>query len=346
MKKSIKSIIVFAITVFMITTLFAACGDKGAQQSDAGQTTLETSGQEASTQAQTSKPETAAAVFPLKVTDALGAEMTIEKEPANIISLTLGSDEMLMGLVDKSRIKALTVYAEDAGISNIAEEAKAIPERASLKSIEKIIELQPDLVVTDTWTDPKEVQQLRDARITVYVFATPNNYETQKKVIMELARVVGAEEKGTELTAWMDEKLKAVEEKLASVAPENKLRVMDYGEMGSSGIGTNFDDIVTRAGLINVVAEAGMKDWPTLTKEQMIELNPDIIVLPSWYYDSKNSLQGMKDRLKNDTSLATINAIKNDRLISVPNPHVSAVSQYVVLGIEDVAAAAYPELFK
>ena len=57
--------------------------------------------------------------------------------------------------------------------------------------------------------------------------------------------MVGAEEKGTELTAWMDEKLKAVEEKLASVAPENKLRVMDYGEMGSSGIGTNFDDIVT-----------------------------------------------------------------------------------------------------
>lgn len=340
MKRNIKTIIAAAITILMIATLFSACGNK-AQQAETDQTT-----QAQTTQAQTTETEKAVSAFPLKVKDASGTEMTIEKEPAGIVSLTLGSDEMLLGLVDKGRIKALTIYSDDAGISNISQEAKAIPDRVSTKSIEKILELQPDLVITDTWTDPKEIQQLRDAKINVYVFATPNNYETQKKVVMELAHLVGADDKGTEITAWMDGKLKAVEEKLKSLKPENKLRVMDYGEMGSSGIGTNFDDIVTRAGLINVVAEAGMEGWPTLSKEKIIEMNPDIIVLPSWYYDSKNTLEGMKNTLKSDESLKTVKAVKNDRLISVPNPHVSAVSQYVVLGIEDIAAAAYPELFK
>jgi iron complex transport system substrate-binding protein len=54
----------------------------------------------------------------------------------------------------------------------------------------------------------------------------------------------------------------------------------------------------------------------------------------------------MKSMLKNDPSLSGIKAIANDRLISVPNKHISAISQYAVLSVEDVARAAYPGLFK
>ncbi len=336
-----KKILVLVLAAVMIAALFTACGNKAQ--------VTETTTQVQTTAAQTTEAATTAkavSAFPLKVTDAGGTEMTIEKEPAGIISLTLGSDEMLLGLIDASRIKGLTGYSDDIGISNVAEAAKAVTERVSLKTMEKILQLQPDLIFTDTWTDPKQIQQLRDAGITVYVFATPNNYEAQKKTILDLAHVVGADDKGAEITAWMDGKLNAVNEKLKAIKPEDKLRIMDYGEMGSSGKGTNFDDIVTRAGLINVVAEAGLENWPTLSKEQIVQMNPDIIELPSWFYDSKNTLEGMKDTLKKDASLATVNAIKNDRFISVPNPYVSAVSQYVVLGIEDIAAAAYPDLFK
>ncbi|MGE5613885.1 MAG: ABC transporter substrate-binding protein [Bacillota bacterium] len=292
---------------------------------------------------QASAPSTG---FPLKVTDANGDEMIIKNEPKRIISLTLGSDEMLLGLIDKSRIAALTRYADDAGISNIAEEAAGIPERVSMDQVEKIISLQPDLILLDTWVQADYIKQLRDAGITVYAFRTPCNIDEQKAVIKEIAHLVGADEKGEEIVRWMDEKLDAVEEKLARIKPEERRTVMDYGEMGSSGRGTNFDDIVTRAGLVNVVARAGMTGWPMVSKEQIIEFNPDIIILPSWYYDPKNSLEGMINTLKGDASLSTVNAIKNDRLITVPNQHISAISQYVVLAVEDVARAAYPELFE
>lgn len=284
--------------------------------------------------------------FPLKVTDANGDEVIIQSEPKRIISLTLGSDEILLGLIDKSRITALTRYADDAGISNIAEEAAEIPERVTMDQVEKIISLQPDLIFLDTWVKADYIKQLRDAGINVYAFKTPDNIDEQKAVIKEIARVVGADEKGGEIVSWMDEKLKAVEDKLARIKPEERLTVMDYGELGSSGLGTNFDDIVTRAGLVNVVSRAGMTGWPVVSKEQIIEFNPDIIILPSWYYDPNNSLDSMINTLKNDKSLSTVNAIKNDRLITVPNQHISAISQYVVLAVEDVARAAYPELFE
>ena len=250
----------------------------------------------------------ASSEFPLTVTDANGDVMTLENPPKRIISLTLGSDEILLSLVDKSRIVSLTRYADDEGISV----------RTTMDQIENIIALEPDLVITDTWADINYIKQLRDSGITVYAFRTPNNIDEQRAVVAELAHVVGADGKGQELVNWMDEKLKAVEERLSVLKPEQKLTVMDYGELGSSGKGTNFDDIVTRAGLINVVSRAGIEGWPVISKEKIIEFNPDIIILPSWYYDAGNTFESMRDSLVNDPSLQTVSAIKNNRIISVP----------------------------
>lgn len=288
----------------------------------------------------------ASSEFPLTVTDANGDTMTLENPPQRIVSLTLGSDEILFSLVGKSRLVSLTRYADDEGISNIAAEAKGVGARTTMDMIENIIALAPDLVILDTWADVNYIKQLRDSGITVYAFRTPNNIDEQKMVIAELAHLVGADGKGQEIINWMDEKLKAVEDKLSALKPGQKLTVMDYGELGSSGKGTNFDDIVTRAGLINVISRAGIEGWPMISKEKIIEFNPDIIILPSWYYDANNSFESMRDSLVNDPSLQTVSAIKNGRIISVPNPHISAISQYVVLAVEDVATAAYPGLFE
>jgi len=337
-----KRVIILLLTILVF---LSGCGtQQGKQQevqNDTKQGTQHNTQQEKSTTSDEANQS-----FPLKVTDANGYEMTIPEEPKRIVSLTLGSDEILMDLVDKSRILALTRYADDPGISNIAERAAEIAERATMDQLEKVIAMTPDLVITDTWTDPNYVGQLRDAGINVYVFKTPSNINEQKTMVLELARVTGTEDKGKEIVEWMEQKLKEVEDKLSRLKPEEKLTVMDYGEMGSSGIGTNFDDIVTRAGLINVISRAGIEGWPVISKEKIIEFNPDIIILPSWYYDQKNSLQGMIDTLKGDESLQSVNAIKNDRLIAVPNPHISAISHYVVLAVEDIAKEAYPELFQ
>lgn len=341
-------LIAVIITVMILSLVLAGCGG-AAEKVQNSSTAPDVSAEQtapAEPTASTTQETAAAQKFPLKVTDAGGFEMTIQSEPQRIVSLTLGSDEILLGLIDKSRILALTQYADDAGISNVAAEAAGVAERASMDKLESVIAQKPDLVILDTWADPKYVKQLRDAGINVYTFKTPSNIDEQKATISELANITGADAKGKEILEWMDAKLKEVEDKLAQLKPEEKLTVMDYGEMGSSGKGTNFDDIVTRAGLINVVAKADIEGWPVISKEKIIEFNPDIIVLPSWYYDQKNSLQGMIDSLKGDKSLRTVKAISGDRLISVPNPHISAISQYVVLGVEDVAKAAYPELFK
>ncbi len=330
---NMKKALLFLIILAILTTFLPACGNRKdkSEESSLGKETGE-------------KMEPV--VFPITVKDAGNYEMTIEKKPERIVSLTLGTDEMLLSLVDPQRILSITKFSDDPEVSNVAEEAKAVEKRAETNA-EQVISLEPDLVFTDTWADPNFVQQVRDAGIAVYQFKTPGSIEEQRDCIREIAYVVGEREKGEELVKWFDDKLKYVQDRLQNLKPEEKLSILFYDEFGyTAGKGTNFDSIAKHAGLVNAAAEAGIELWPQISKEKIVELDPDIILLPSWFYDKSNTVESFTESIKKDPALANVKAVKNNRLIVLPNQHMSAISQYVVLGVEDLAKAAYPELFE
>ncbi|HHV60681.1 MAG TPA: ABC transporter substrate-binding protein [Clostridiaceae bacterium] len=285
--------------------------------------------------------------FPLVITDANGTEMTIKEKPQRIASISLVSDEMLFSLVDTESIVAITHLAKDNVISNVADKAGAIPTTLTQSDTEKTIALAPDLVIVPTWTDKAFIQQLRDANITVYTMGTANDIEQVKSIIREVSVVVGEVEKGMEVIAWMDEKLKAVEDKVGSIKESDKKRVLVCDAFWCTyAKGTSSDDIVRRAGLINVATEAGLEGWPQVSKENIIMWNPDIIFLPAWSYDNAYDPEEFRKSFLSDASLKDVSAIKNGRVYILEDKHMTSTSQYMVLGIEDAAKAAYPELFE
>lgn len=278
--------------------------------------------------------------------DSKGTKVTIKAKPEKIVSLPLGTCEMLMSMIDKSRIAALTYYVDDANVSNIAAEAKGVGKRTETNA-EKIIALQPDLVLMDSMSDANVIKQLRDANITVFMLNIPSNIDEVKENLEILGKIVGEEAKAQEIIEWINQKLKVISDKIEQINDDQKQTVLDYSEMSStSGKGTNFDDIVTRAGLINPVSRDGLEGWPELSKEMIIKYNPQIIILPSWYYDTKINFDSLSEKIKADKALADINAVKNNKIISIPYNHISSTSQYAVLAVEDIAKVAYPELFK
>lgn len=334
-----KRLIALFVAVIMMIGILAGCGQQ------AQENTKETSTTTAAQETQGTQ-DTEASSFPLAVKDANGVEMTIEKKPERIASLTLGTDEMLLYLVDKSRIIALSTLADMVGTSNIVDMAKEFPNKISSQNIESIISLKPDLVFAASWADANFLKQLRDAGIVVYCYMTPNNIEQQKATIKEIAHLTGEDKKGEELVAWMDGKLKEIEDRVKNLKEEERLTVMYYDSSGyTNGTNTTFDDIVARAGLVNAAAKAGIDGWPQISKEKLVELNPDIIIVPSVSWTEKTP-EAFAEELKKDASLKDVSAIKNDRVFILPDAHRSAISQYVVYGVEDVAKAAYPELFK
>ena len=83
--------------------------------------------------------------FPLRVADDTGAALTLAAPPMRIISLTLATDEMLLGMVDPRRLFGVSVFAADPAISNVAQSAAAIPRKLDV-NVETILSLRPDLV--------------------------------------------------------------------------------------------------------------------------------------------------------------------------------------------------------
>lgn len=284
--------------------------------------------------------------FPMTVTDAHGVVMTIQAKPQRIVSLTLSMDEMLLSLVDHSRIAALSgKIADDPGVSNVAELAKHFPKVEN--NTERLITLQPDIVFAVNWMKQEAIQQLRDAGILVYCYETPTNLVEQEQQILTLARMLGEEASGQTIVADMEDRLQAIAGRLAAIKEEEKLTVLAYTLFGTTNAkGTTFDDLATRAGLINVATQAGLSGYAELSKETIVELNPDILIVPSWSYDQNVDPAQFTADLKNDPGLATVNAIVQNRVYALPEKHLVCTSQYMVLGVEDLARAAYPQLFQ
>lgn len=283
--------------------------------------------------------------YPLTATDCNGNEVTLEQKPESIVSLTLGSDEMLLAMVDPATITAICgAIAEDDGISNIADIAKNFDKAEN--NIEVIISMGPDIVFASSWMDQGMIQQLVDAKIPVYCVSTPNNLDEQKAVVAEIANVVGEVDNGQKLIDEMNQILKNVNDKVSSLSDDQKVRVLSYNTYGSTnGIGTTFDDICQKAGVINAAAEAGIEQWGDISKESIVEINPDVLILPFWSYEG-NDPNDFKEQIMNDPSFSTVEAVINDRVYMLPDKHTSAVSQYMAVGVEDLAKVVYPDLFK
>ncbi|MEI8094290.1 MAG: ABC transporter substrate-binding protein [Spirochaetales bacterium] len=283
-------------------------------------------------------------VFPLTLKDAQGTAITLSAAPKAIISLTLPTDEILIELVDQSRIKAIDSFATDAGISNIAAWAKAFPTKIAGEK-EKIIALQPDLVFVASWKEPEFIAALREAKIPVFVFKTPDNFDELTTLVTQMAAVTGETAKGKALLATVEKRLAAVATKLKGVAA--KPTVLSYSFWGSTyAKGTSFEALIEKAGLVNVATKAGLSGWPQVSKEQVLALDPDVILLPSWSYDGSSDAAKFLADFVADPVFAGLKAVKNKRVLVMQDKHLQSTSQYMADAVEDLAKAGYPALFR
>lgn len=266
-------------------------------------------------------------------------------KPLRIVSLSLAADEILLSLVEKERIQALTYLALDPEISNVSSKALGVRNHINTDA-EKIIALQPDLVITSSFTPSEVVSMLEEAGVPVFVFNLSSSLQEIKNNIIAIAQVVGEKEKGQALIKQMEQQETEIIRKTNSIKHQS-LRVLYYGFSGDvMGKSTQFDELAQKLGLRNAAAEAGILGIVRLNKEQLIKLNPDLIYIPKWQAEGSTGLSPLRRDLLRDPSLASVEAVKHKRIYELPDQHFSCFSQYILLGMEDLARIAYPEAFQ
>ena len=275
-------------------------------------------------------------LFSFSIINAKGVQT---KKYNHIVSLTLSGDEILLGLVSENRIAGLSgKINEDKEISNIVDKAKKFPKVESNEEV--LISLNPDLIIAADWITKKIDDIGATIGAKVYYYKTPSNYEEQKKVIRDLANLVEEKENGEKIIKNMDNRLKALQNKIAKNYKGAKPRILIYTSFGTtSGKNTTFNDMVKLINGVNVVAEAGVDRFKDISKEKIIELNPDIIIVPiAKKYDNVDKISKL---FYEDSSFKNVKAIKNKKVYFMQYKDITPISQYMIDGIEELAKVVY-----
>lgn len=281
------------------------------------------------------------------VADSTGTVLNFTQKPQRIISLGSGADEILFEAVEHNRIAALTYLADDPGISVIADEAKAVKGRVQATNLEGVLAFKPDLVVMPDWSSSDFVAQLRSAGVNVFVYKTPTKIAEIEESIFKITAATGDTERGRRIVRQMENTLAEIGEKVNNIPPDKRRKVVVLSFMGPFGAeGTTFDDICRYANVENCIAQLKIPQNALYSKEILLQMNPDLLVLPSWDYGAeKQNPSQFKQEVLNDPAYSGITAAKSGEVYQLHEKYMYSISHNVVKAVDELARTAYPQLF-
>lgn len=209
----------------------------------------------------------------LLASDAGGA--TAAAEPRRIVSLDLCTDQMLVELVERFRIAAVTHLLADPAVSAIPEQARGLS--ITRGAAEDVLRYDPDLVLAGPFGVSTTVNLLRRLGRNVVVVPLPQDIEGVRTSVRAVAAVVGEAAKGEAMIAEFDRRL-------ARLAPPAKAppSAVIYQVGGSvSGPGSLANSALAAAGFRNVSAAYPLTRGGQVPLESLVARPPDLLVLAS-----------------------------------------------------------------
>lgn len=279
------------------------------------------------------------------VTDSQGTKVTFTKKPERILNYVFWLDDMTLGLVPKERLVAINHLADDCNSSNIVEIARQIPVKLNNPSAETVVSLKPDVVFLDDSLKAEVAISLRELGIKAIVCKKPQNVAEVKTAVAIVAAALGEPEKGKRLTVKMEEKLQQIQEKVAVLPAEKRKKVVVIS-MASTFGGQNslFDNMCNLAAVRNGNVEAGVNIGQSLSKERLVVVNPDFLIVPVFNDHGTVDIKKFNDSFLLDPALQTVQAIKNEQIYRPHEGYIYNASQDMVFGAQDIAHGAYGEL--
>jgi iron complex transport system substrate-binding protein len=279
------------------------------------------------------------AAFPITIKDALGNKVVIKEKPKKIVSLLPSNTEIAF---------ALGLDKEIVGVSDYDTYPKEALKKEKIGgqefNVEKIIGLKPNLVLahaSSALNSKAGLQQLRDAGINVLVVNDAQNFEQVYSSITMVGKATGEQTKAGEIIKNMKDKLAAVKEKTAAIKNKKKvyIEVSSQPDIYTTGKNTFMNEMLTAINAENIYSD--QKGWVKVNQESVIQKNPDVIITTYGYFD-KNAVGNVLTR----KGWENIKAVKNKQVIDVNSDLVDRPGPRVVEGVEDLAKAIYPEVFK
>jgi iron complex transport system substrate-binding protein len=266
----------------------------------------------------------------------LSARPAAARALPRVVSLNPCLDAVLVHVADRAQILALSHYARDPQQSNIAAVARTFP--ITHESAEEVIALRPDLVLTAAHSSLATRAALKRLSIRAELFKVPNSWVDNQAQIRRIAAAVGHPDRGEALIA-------RVEAAMAKAAPRPGARpvtALVFQPNGfAAGHGTLVDEMMRRAGFVNVAERYGLKKWGNVSLERLLDDPPEVLLAgqaapnaPTW-----------AERILNHPALASVGprmtrAVFPERLLYCGGPVLIDTAAVLATARRQVLGAA------
>ncbi|MFZ3148388.1 MAG: ABC transporter substrate-binding protein [Methanothrix sp.] len=286
----------------------------------------------------------------IKITDEDGRNVDVPRDPNSIICLSPGAAEVIYALGESDRMIAVTDDC-DMPPSLLAKERLGKSGRDA--DIERIIELNPDLVIAKTgaFFPEEDEQKLMDYGIPVLRYRLLH-IDALIPMIEDLGRILGKEEKASEMADHISGYYDTILDRTENISEEFRPSVyfMSMGHFDWTGnrASTGHTRIV-EAGGRNIAADL-QTIVPHVDMEWVIEQNPKIIVYSmstEQYEGTTPTIEEMSAKREEIMSLPGF-----ERIDAVKTGRVYITDIKISSGLSELAAMHYyakwlhPDLFQ
>lgn len=253
--------------------------------------------------------------------------------PQRIVSLGPINTENVFLLGAGDRLVANTNYC----VRPEAAKAKVKIGSVMQFSIEKIISLNPDLILATGLTRPQQVQQLQAAGIKIIHVRQPKSFAEICSQFLELGKLLGLESQAEKIVAQAREKVSAIQIRSSS-QPQQKVFLQVGSQPIFASVPSSFtNDFIVLTGGINIAArqKTGRTNY-----EQVIAANPDIIIIAMMGSESGAAAKEKQKWQK----ISVINAVQNERVFII-NPDIACSPSPITFAstLELVSKLIHPE---
>ncbi len=188
-----------------------------------------------------------------------------------VISLTPSITENIYLLGAQDKLVGCTSYCIQAVEEGIEKVGSAVD-----VNVEKILSLQPDLVLTMNLTKPQDIATIRKLGIRVEVIKTPKNFEEICMQTMKIGELLGNSSEATRIIESAKLKVENIRQKSQKLE-SSKI----FFQIGANPIftvlqNTYMDDFILYCNGQNIAN--GMSKG-TITRESVLVKDPDVIII-------------------------------------------------------------------
>jgi iron complex transport system substrate-binding protein len=261
--------------------------------------------------------------FPTSATDATGTEVTVEGAPGRVVVLQASAAQVMWELGVRDRVVGMPVRPYTAYLEGSAGKTGVLNEDGSVNR-ERVVSLDPDLVVAPNVVPNATVESLRSAGLTVYKSGFPSSLAAITEKVSLYGRLVGECDRARTVTDSFEESVERLRE---NASERYNPRVFYYFFNFTAGEGTFTNEVIETAGGRNLAAEAGVGGYRQVSLELVAEGDPEVVVVPD---DSA---------VPSGEPWNSTTAYRNDRIVRVDTNLVQQPAPRVVGPMRTLAAA-------